>query len=69
MALKSRKEMDPAYQWDFTHIFPSKDEWEREIVSISEVIPTLESVKGTLTESVQSLKEGLDKIYGISMRM
>ena len=23
-----RKEMDPKYQWDFTHIYPDKAAWE-----------------------------------------
>ena len=69
MALKSRKEMDPAYQWDFTHIFPSKDEWEREVTSLAESVATLEALKGTLTESEESLGTGLDKIFDFSRRM
>ena len=28
MEVKARKEMDPAYQWDFSHIFPTREAWE-----------------------------------------
>ena len=27
--LKARRDMDPAYQWDFTPIYPSEAAWER----------------------------------------
>ena len=29
MEVKARREMDPAYQWDFSHIFPTREAWEQ----------------------------------------
>ena len=38
MALKNRKEMDPRYMWDFTHIFESKEAWEAAYAEASESV-------------------------------
>ena len=34
MALKSRKEMDSTFMWDFTHIFESYEAWEKALANM-----------------------------------
>ena len=63
---KARKEMDPRFQWDFTHIYPSKEAWEKAYAEVEARIPEIEALKGTLCASAESLKAGLDKINEIS---
>ena len=63
---KARKEMDPRFQWDFTHIFPSKEAWETAYKEVEERIPEIAALNGTLCASAESLKAGLDKINEIS---
>ena len=63
MALKNRKEMDPRYMWDFTHIFESKVAWEAAYAEASENVAALGAIKGTFAEGEDALKAGLDKIF------
>lgn len=64
MEVKNRKEMDPQFQWEYSHIFESKDAWEQEIEHARGLIPSIQNVAGTLGDSAESLKNGLDTIYG-----
>ena len=63
---KARKEMDPRFQWDFTHIFPSKEAWEAAYAEVEARIPEIAALQGTLCASAEALKTGLDKINEIS---
>ena len=63
---QARKEMDPRFQWDFTHIFPSKEAWETAYKEVEARIPEIAALEGTLCASAESLKAGLDKINEIS---
>ena len=63
MALKNRREMDPRYMWDFTHIFESKEAWEAAYAEASENVATLSAIKGTFADGEDALKSGLDKIF------
>ncbi|MBR4933770.1 MAG: oligoendopeptidase F [Clostridia bacterium] len=63
MALKSRREMDPRYMWDFTHIFESKAAWEAAYAEAGEAVAALGEIKGTFAEGEDALKAGLDKIF------
>ena len=47
--LKARKEMDPAYTWDFTELYPSDEAWEQEVSTLKAEIPALTALKGTMT--------------------
>ena len=58
--------MDPRFQWDFTHIFPSKEAWETAYKEVEARIPEIAALEGTLCASAESLKAGLDKINEIS---
>ena len=64
MECKMRHEMDSAYQWDFTHIFASKEAWEAAYADAQAAVQSLSTVPGTLGTSAASLKAGLDAVYG-----
>ncbi len=66
MALLSRKEMDPKFQWDLKDIYPSVAAWEEAYKAAREAVKELSSLSGTLGESKEALKEGLDKIYAVT---
>lgn len=63
MALKNRKEMDPAYMWDFTHIFESREAWEKALSEAEAAVASLPALKGTLAACEDGLKAGLDAIF------
>ena len=63
---KARRDMDPRFQWDFTHIFPSKEAWEKAYAEVEARIPEIAALEGTLCASAESLKSALDKINEIS---
>lgn len=63
MALKNRKEMDPAYMWDFTHIFESREAWEKALSEAEAAVASIPALKGTLAACEDGLKAGLDAIF------
>ena len=66
MELKSRAEMDPKYMWDLTPIFPNDQAWEDALKQATEAVKTLSAIPGTLGNSLESFKDGLDKIYAVT---
>ncbi len=69
MALKTRKEMDAAYQWDLSHIFPSVEAWEQAYVEAEEAIDTIAPIRGILGNSAAMLKAGLDVLYAAAQKV
>ena len=65
MELKARKDMDPKYQWDVSHIFPSMKEWQASFEEVEASIAVLESFAGTLHTSAAHLKEVLDTNFKV----
>lgn len=65
MAIKNRNEMNEAYQWKLSHIFPTPEAWSEAMDKAREALKTLSSLPGTLKTSKESLKSGLDTIYGL----
>ncbi|MCQ2455888.1 MAG: oligoendopeptidase F [Clostridia bacterium] len=63
MEIKKRSEMDPRYTWDLSHIFATKEGWEAALSEAEKAVAAIPALKGTLTESVDALKAGLDAIY------
>lgn len=63
MALASRKDMDPKFQWKLTDIFPSQEAWDAAYEKAAGAVEALSSLPGTLTASKEALKAGLDQIY------
>ncbi len=62
MELKQRNQMDPRFQWDFSHIFPDKGAWEAAYAAVEKKIGALPALSGTLGESAASLKKALDAV-------
>nr|HMM31901.1 hypothetical protein [Clostridia bacterium] len=68
MELKSRKEMNPQYMWDFTHIFPNKQAWEDAYKQAWAQVETLPALEGTLGKSADSLKHALDAVFAAAQK-
>ena len=58
-----RKNMNPDFMWDFSHIFETREDWEKAYSEASELIAGLATLPGTLCESAESLATGLEKIF------
>ena len=61
--------MDPKFMWDFSHIFETKEAWEKAYAECEAEIAKLPSLAGTLCASAESLKAGLDTVYAASKKM
>lgn len=66
MALQTRAEAKKEYTWDFTTIFPDDKAWETAYAKAESDIEKIPALKGTLGNSVESLKAALDLIYEVS---
>ena len=66
MELKNRTEMDPKFMWDLSHIFKDKEAWEKAYAEASEAVQTVAAIKGTLGNSAESFKAGLDAVAAAS---
>lgn len=64
MALKNRKDMDPRFQWKLSDIFETPEAWEAAYAKAKKAVEELGTLEGTLKQSAESLKSGLDQIYG-----
>lgn len=63
MALKNRNEMDPAFQWKLSDIYPSLAAWEEAYTHAQGLVDGLSSLPGTLASSVDALKAAEDQIF------
>ena len=63
-----RKDMDPKFMWDFSHIFATREDWEKAYAEAEEAIAAIGSVAGTLCESAESLAAGLGAIYSAAQK-
>ncbi len=66
MALQTRAEAKKEFTWDFSGIFPSDEAWEKAYAKAEKDIEKIPPLKGTLGESVESLKKALDIINEVS---
>ena len=64
-----RKEMDPKYQWDFTHIYPDKAAWEAAMTEAERAVEGLAALPGTLKTGKEGLKKGLDAAYAAMQKI
>ena len=62
MALKNRKDMDPRFQWKLSDIFETPEAWEAAYAKAKKAVEELGALEGTLKQSAESLKSGLDQI-------
>ncbi len=67
-AAAPRSEIPTEYQWQWEHIFPTLDAWEAELAAFEQDIPTLESYKGQLGDSPETLKAAQDQVYAMLNR-
>ncbi|MBO7162720.1 MAG: oligoendopeptidase F, partial [Clostridia bacterium] len=58
--MKSRKEMNPEFTWDFTHIYADNKAWEAALAEADKIADTIPALKGTLGESAESLRNAMD---------
>lgn len=64
MSMK-RNMSDPAYMWDLTDIYPERAAWENDLQRAEEGITRIEAAAGTLGDSIDALKKGLDTVYEV----
>lgn len=55
-----RTEIDPAYTWDLSAIFPSWEAWEAAVADLEQRIGTFKALAGTLGTSGTRLREALE---------
>ncbi len=67
--MQARKDMDPKYQWDFTHLYASDEVWEAELNRCVKDMDRIAAIEGTLGTSREAFKAGIDTVYEISQRM
>lgn len=64
-----RSEMDPKFQWDFTHIFPDHSHWEAALEEADKAADALATLPGTLCTSKEALKAGLDAVTAVDEKL
>lgn len=69
MALKQRNEMDKAFQWDFSHIYPTYEAWEKAYADVQGRLSEVTKFAGKLGDGVEAIKEALDCIYAIEQEV
>ncbi len=63
MALKLRSEAEEHFTWDFSDLYENDEAWEAAYADAEEAICAIEAVQGTLGQSAEALKAGLDRFY------
>ena len=67
--MKARKEMDPKFMWDFSHMFATREDWEAAYKECEGEIAKLSALAGTVCASKESFKAALDAVYGVSKKV
>ena len=67
--MKTRQELDPKFMWDLTHIFATKEDWEKTYKECESDIPKLAALEGTLCASFENLINGLNAISETSQKV
>lgn len=68
MALKQRKEMNPDFTWDFSHIFKTYEDWENAYNAVYARIDEIAEFQGHLGDGVATMKKALDVFFDISYK-
>ena len=69
MELKLRKDMNPEFQWDVSHIFADSKAWESAFDEVEKNLPALEAFTGTLSTSAEHLKTALDTLFAEELKL
>ena len=67
--MQARKDMDPKFQWDFTHMYASDEVWEAELNRCVADLPKIAAIEGTLGTSREAFKAGIDMVNEIAERL
>ena len=67
--MQARKDMDPKFQWDFTHLYASDEAWEEALNALVRDLDRIDAVEGTLGTSREAFKAGIDTIYELAQRI
>ena len=67
--MQARKDMDPKFQWDFTHMYASDEVWEAELNRCVADLPKIAAIEGTLGTSREAFKAGIDTVNEIAERL
>ena len=62
--MKLRHEIDPKLTWDLSQIYTDDAAWEVAYNEACAAVETIPAIKGTLANSANDLKQGLDVLYG-----
>ncbi len=66
MEPKNRNELDPAFQWDLSPIFPDRAAWEQAYAQAQASVSAVSALQGTLGADAGSLRRGLDALCAAS---
>ena len=66
MEAKRRSEMNPAFMWDLTPIYPSDGAWRAALKEAEAAVAGLGDIPGSLGRSPVAMKDGLDRILAAS---
>jgi len=58
--IPARKEVSPEHQWDLSKLYENEDQWESDFKKLKEMLPEIESFRGTLGTSASHLKKCLE---------
>ena len=60
---------DPKMVWDLTRLFPTDAAWDAERLAFQADIPKLSALRGTLSRDAASLRQALDMVSALNLRM
>ena len=63
--IRTRDQIDPRYQWDLTHIFPSDEAWEAELASLAEEVKRCAEWNGRVAENP---RQAIRDIFALNER-
>jgi oligoendopeptidase F len=63
MELRRRDEISEEYKWDLSRIYGSVEDWDKAYAEAKKTAAAVEGVAGTLSQSAESMKTGLDQIF------
>ena len=64
-----RKDMNPEFMWDFSHIFATREDWEKAYAEAEAAVGELASVAGTLAQSAEAFASGLDTVFSAARKV
>ena len=62
--MKNRNEIPAELKWDFSHIFKTPEDWEQAYAECEKGVAALSALKGTLSQSAESLFAAYETLYG-----